>query len=126
MKFYLQYLVIDRQPQWDVPAISEFDECSPEDDEDCISYSPNNLCSRYNVDHNYYVMCRNILSKYATYSSKLSGLLHDIPKDIEQRFSLEKLAEECAKPPPSSSRIEIKDKLMKALTEVLKLNAASV
>jgi hypothetical protein len=117
--------VVERKPQWDVPVISEFDECGPTDDGDCISYSPTNLCTRYNVDHNYYVVCRNILSQYARWSSGgLAGLLHDIPADADTSKSIPHLVEQCARSAPGQSRFDVKDRLMTALLNLLKLHGS--
>ncbi|CAL8399685.1 unnamed protein product [Arctogadus glacialis] len=53
----------NRPENYDVWYESRFEEC---DKEACLSFSKEALCSRVTVDHNYYAVCQNLLSRYAT------------------------------------------------------------
>ena len=113
------FLITEKQKGWDTPVFSEFTECSP-GETDCTSYSPDDLCSHYTTDHNYYIICRNILSEYSGDPAHSQGLLHDIPHYVESKWQLKMLVRECAKPLLADGRLKVKDQFLKALEEIRK------
>lgn len=88
-------LPTDKPESFDVWYESRFEEC---DREACLSFSKDALCSRVTVDHNYYAVCQNLLSRYATWRGTRGGLLHDPPADVARDGQLEALLDECANP----------------------------
>ena len=109
----------EKQPGWDKPIYSQFDDCGHEGG-DCLSYAPDDLCNHYTVDHNYYAICRNLLSEYSREGWKAGGLLQGIPEDIEQKWQISKLVQECAQPPSKDGRLKSKETLFSALKEIRK------
>ena len=65
---------------WDELSEAEFFECE-DGVTDCLSFDVSLMCKHYMTDHNYYAVCRNMLSKYA--DDRVNGgyphLLHDMP-----------------------------------------------
>ena len=67
---------------WNDFEQSLFDECEAEKyTKNCLSFNTDSLCTHYHADHNYYALCRNLLSKYAddTVANRMDGLLHNMP-----------------------------------------------
>lgn len=115
-------IVVDRQElanrrpaKWLKLAESIYDECNS----NCLSFSVDELCTHLNADHNFYAVCRSLLSSYAYPGAKLHGLLHDIPKDIEAKWKLGHWLQECQKPTIKEGRLKAKSRLIKALEKIL-------
>ncbi|MEQ2168060.1 Divergent protein kinase domain 2A, partial [Goodea atripinnis] len=104
---------------YDVWYESRFEEC---DREACLSFSKEALCSRVTVDHNYYAVCQNLLSQYATWRGTTGGLLHNPPAHIAKDGQLEALLDECTKPKKHYGRFQAAKELREYLT---RLSAAS-
>ncbi|PWA18177.1 hypothetical protein CCH79_00004135 [Gambusia affinis] len=109
----------DKPENYDVWYESRFEEC---DREACLSFSKEALCSRVTVDHNYYAVCHNLLSQYATWRGTTGGLLHDPPAHIAKDGQLEALLDECTKPKKRYGRFQAAKELREYLT---RLSAAS-
>ncbi|XP_069753486.1 divergent protein kinase domain 2A-like isoform X1 [Narcine bancroftii] len=108
-------LIKQNKPQnWDIWYESKFDDCGREA---CLSFSKDALCSRVTVDHNYYAICQNLLSRYAIWRGTSGGLLHNPPVEIARTGRLEALLEECANPKKEYGRFqaarELRDYLAK-------------
>ncbi|MGH0146222.1 UNVERIFIED_CONTAM: hypothetical protein FKN15_007809 [Acipenser sinensis] len=103
----------DKPENWDVWYESRFEDC---DKEACLSFSKDILCSRVNVDHNYYAICQNLLSKHATWRGTTGGLLHDPPAEITNR--LEAMLDECANPKKRYGRYQAAKELREYLAQL--------
>lgn len=102
-----------RKPaDWNEPHEAMFSECG---DENCLSFSAEDLCTRYRSDHNYNAICRNLLSHYANEAGLVGGLLHDMPTEAEDFWDLGNALEECARPTQKQGRWKAKDKILAAL-----------
>lgn len=111
--FFFAFVAKPRK-NWDELYESQFDHC---DGKNCLSFSPDDLCSHVNSDHNYYAACRNILSEYANEPAMglMGGLLHNMPNYAKDDWDLENLLHECVHGPSPESRIKVKSKLIDAL-----------
>ncbi|GAA6084783.1 divergent protein kinase domain 2Ab [Tachysurus ichikawai] len=105
----------DKPENYDVWYQSRFEEC---DKEACLSFSKDALCSRVTVDHNYYAICQNLLSRYATWRGSTGGLLHDPPSNVGKDGHLDILLEECVKPKMPYGRFAAAKELRQYLTEL--------
>lgn len=94
---------------------SRFEEC---DREACLSFSKDSLCTRVTVDHNYYAVCQNLLSRYATWRGTTGGLLHDPPAHIAKDGQLESLLDECTRPKKRYGRFQAAKELREYLTQL--------
>lgn len=92
---------------------SKFEEC---DKEACLSFSKDALCTRVTADHNYYAICQNLLSRYATWRGSTGGLLHDPPPQVAGQ--LEALLDECANPKKRYGRFQAAKELREYLTQL--------
>ena len=101
----------DKKEGWDEPYYAEFDECE-ENRGTCLSVYSDLLCDKHISDFNYYVACRNLLSPLAHDRFRMGGLLHDVPGDIQNRYNIEGLLTECAKPTETGARLKVKDELL--------------
>uniref|UniRef100_H2V8S5 Divergent protein kinase domain 2Ab n=2 Tax=Takifugu rubripes TaxID=31033 RepID=H2V8S5_TAKRU len=109
-------LIKQNKPEnYDVWYESRFEEC---DREACLSFSKDSLCSRVTVDHNYYAVCQNLLSRYATWRGTTGGLLHDPPAHIAKDGQLEALLDECTKPKKRFGRFQAAKELREYLTQL--------
>lgn len=108
-------LPADKPENYDVWYESRFEEC---DREACLSFSKDSLCSRVTVDHNYYAVCQNLLSRYATWRGTTGGLLHDPPAHIAKDGQLEALLDECTKPKKRYGRFQAAKELREYLTQL--------
>ncbi|XP_052823217.1 divergent protein kinase domain 2A isoform X2 [Octopus bimaculoides] len=115
-------IVVDRlelaklkPPGWNQLAESVYDEC----DSDCISFSDKQLCLHLDADHNYYGVCRSLLSKYAYSGATTYGLLHHIPWNIEQKWFLGDLIKECMQPSIKGQRQIVTDQLIRSLQKII-------
>lgn len=108
----------DKTPGWDEPCYSVFDSCA-DAEQPCQLTVPDRLCSAHTADHNYYALCRNILSTYAMNNDSPISLLHNIPPDIEELYHIRQLADRCAHPEKPGQRAEVVEELVKVLTEVI-------
>ncbi|KAL0157422.1 hypothetical protein M9458_048668, partial [Cirrhinus mrigala] len=100
---------------YDIWYESKFEEC---DKEACLSFSKDMLCSRVTVDHNYYAICQNLLSRYAMWRGSSGGLLHDPPPHIAKDGQLEALLDECANPKKRYGRFQAAKELREYLTQL--------
>ena len=107
---------VDQNSEWDEPYYATYDECKEYGI--CLTVSTTYLCSRYTVDHNYYAICRNLLSSYASEILKPGGLLHDTPDKINERYGLDEMLRQCARPDKPEDRLKNKDKLLATLEEI--------
>ncbi|XP_053314569.1 divergent protein kinase domain 2A [Spea bombifrons] len=105
----------NKPENWDVWYESKFDDC---DKEACLSFSKEILCSRVTVDHNYYAICQNLLSRHATWRGTSGGLLHDPPAEIAKDGRLEALLDECANPKKRYGRFKAAKELREYLAQL--------
>ncbi|MBW03791.1 Deleted in autism protein 1, partial [Eschrichtius robustus] len=105
----------DKPENWDVWYESKFDDC---DKEACLSFSKEILCARATVDHNYYAVCQNLLSRHATWRGTSGGLLHDPPSEIAKDGRLEALLDECANPKKRYGRFQAAKELREYLAQL--------
>ncbi|XP_009323404.1 PREDICTED: deleted in autism protein 1 [Pygoscelis adeliae] len=109
-------LIRQNKPEnWDVWYESKFDDC---DKEACLSFSKEILCARVTVDHNYYAVCQNLLSRHATWRGTSGGLLHDPPAEIAKDGRLEALLDECANPKKRYGRFQAAKELREYLAQL--------
>ena len=121
--YSLSCMITEKPSRWDEPLVSRFDKCKGSDFGQCVSFSPKDLCTRVDADHNYYSICRNLLSRYGTDEGKPGGFLHDMPKTAKD-LELDILLDECAKPVMPNGRLEVKDKLLAVLRRLVHMNNA--
>ncbi|KAF3836596.1 hypothetical protein F7725_029154 [Dissostichus mawsoni] len=81
-------------------------------------FSKDSLCTRVTVDHNYYAVCQNLLSRYATWRGTTGGLLHDPPAHIAKDGQLESLLDECTRPKKRYGRFQAAKELREYLTQL--------
>ncbi|XP_035739544.1 divergent protein kinase domain 2A-like [Vespa mandarinia] len=63
----------------------------------CFSFSSIDICNHQLSDHNYYAICRILLSPKTSDTLIPGGFLHDIPNNILQQYpDLEYLIKQCA------------------------------
>ncbi|KAI4790205.1 hypothetical protein KUCAC02_034774, partial [Chaenocephalus aceratus] len=105
----------NKPENFDVWYESRFEEC---DREACLSFSKDSLCTRVTVDHNYYAVCQNLLSRYATWRGTTGGLLHDPPAHIAKDGQLESLLDECTRPKKRYGRFQAAKELREYLTQL--------
>ena len=86
----------------------------------CHSFSEKQMCSSVISDHNYYVICRNILTRHD--GIQADGLLAHVPEVVNNEWDLEYLLSECVMPRRQRGRIQIVHKLIEALTAVQNMN----
>lgn len=109
------FLFTDKPENWDVWYESKFDDC---DKEACLSFSKEILCARATVDHNYYAVCQNLLSRHAVWRGTSGGLLHDPPSEIAKDGRLEALLDECANPKKRYGRFQAAKELREYLAQL--------
>lgn len=64
---------------------------------DCFPFSSIDICNHRLSDHNYYAICRILLSPKTSDSLIPGGFLHDIPNDILKQYpDLDNLINQCA------------------------------
>ncbi|KAL7648160.1 UNVERIFIED_CONTAM: hypothetical protein RMT77_000062 [Armadillidium vulgare] len=86
----------------------------------CFSYDYEDLCNFFKADHNYFAICKGLLSSSPFTSSLPGGLLHSIPENILKKYpNLLKLIEECAQPESYSNRLEPAKILLKTLNTLI-------
>ncbi|XP_043476258.1 divergent protein kinase domain 2A [Leptopilina heterotoma] len=74
--------------------------------DDCLIFSPADICAHQVSDHNYYAICKHILARKMTERQISDGLLHDVPDSILSRYPiLLNLAKKCSNSDTLSSRI---------------------
>ncbi|XP_017328145.1 divergent protein kinase domain 2Aa [Ictalurus punctatus] len=109
-------LIKQNKPEnYDVWYESRYEEC---DKEACLSFSKDILCSRVTVDHNYYAICQNLLSRFAAWRGTTGGLLHDPPPDVARDGHLAALLDECARPQKRFGRFQAAKELREYLTQL--------
>ncbi|XP_045201226.2 divergent protein kinase domain 2A-like [Mercenaria mercenaria] len=110
---------------WEDVHESVYAECPGKTFKSCHSFSEVHLCSHVTSDHNYYAICRYILTPHHGSLKKdpaqADGLLHDIPKNIDEDWDLEYLLNECVSPKRQRGRIQVVHKIIEALDHIRKL-----
>ncbi|XP_032828038.1 divergent protein kinase domain 2A-like [Petromyzon marinus] len=66
--------------------------------EGCLSFSRDALCTRAHHDHNFYAVCRSLLSPRSLWRGRRGGLLHSAPRAVASTGRLVRLVERCADP----------------------------
>ncbi|XP_028833355.1 divergent protein kinase domain 2A-like isoform X2 [Denticeps clupeoides] len=109
-------LIRQNKPEgYDVWYESRVEDC---DKEACLSFSKDILCSRVTNDHNYYAVCQNLLSRFATWRGTTGGLLHDPPADVVRDGQLQALLDECTRPRRPYGRFQAARELRDLLTQL--------
>lgn len=108
----------DKNPGWDEACYSNFDSCA-DSEQSCSLTIPDCLCSAHMADHNYYAVCRNILSSFASHNGVSISLLHNIPSDVEELYHIRELADKCARPNKPRQRQGVVEELVKVLKEFI-------
>lgn len=108
----LKKLQKEKPPNWNVFHTNWGEGCK-----NCFSFSEEELCSRLLTDHNYYAICKGILTPGSYYSSR--GLLHDIPPDIDKSTNLSYLLSQCSMPKIEGGRFEVVPKLLQTMQSLL-------
>ena len=99
-----------KAPGWNIDHHSVAFGCE-EDQEDCFSYSVEDLCSHVVSDHNYYGACQGIFNDLKVTEA--------MPKDARQKFPmLERLLKECSWPSHPGGRIEAARELIEILKQI--------
>lgn len=107
--------------EWDKPCYSRFDDCANQCR--CSLTIPDKLCTSFYADHNYYAICRNILSSYACHPLEFKQkFLHDIPFYINKVYDIHALLDECAKPTSPDRRGIIVKEILKSFETILTNN----
>ncbi len=117
--FVFSLIHSDKPENYDVWYESHYEEC---DKEACLSFSKDILCSRVTVDHNYYAICQNLLSRFATWRGTTGGLLHDPPADVVKDGRLTALLDECTQPQKLYGRFQAAKELREFLTQLTQLS----
>ncbi|KAH8038718.1 hypothetical protein HPB51_002862 [Rhipicephalus microplus] len=87
---------------------------------DCLSFNAEDLCSHSASDHNFYAVCSGMLAPRAFYSS-YGGLMHDIPKSVDEQYGLSALLAMCDQPRNSKENRFVASRLLRrALDRVLR------
>ncbi|XP_015509861.1 divergent protein kinase domain 2A isoform X2 [Neodiprion lecontei] len=95
--------------------------------QNCLAFSPVDICSHHFSDHNYYAVCQHLLSRTTSSNAIPGGLLHDIPNDILQQYpNLPTLIEQCAIPSAAHTRIVVGDLLREVLNEIVLENTRQI
>ncbi|XP_052354631.1 divergent protein kinase domain 2A [Oncorhynchus keta] len=116
-------LIKQNKPEnYDVWYESRLEDC---DKEACLSFSKESLCNRVTVDHNYYAVCQNLLSRYATWRGTTGGLLHDPPAHVAKDGQLEALLDECTNPKKRYGRFTAAKDLRDYLTQLVSSSSSS-
>lgn len=109
-------------PSWDDVHESIYTECPGKSFKSCHSFSEVQLCSHVTSDHNYYAICRYILTRHHDNSRKSqgqeNGLLHDIPDAVNEDWDLDYLLNECVSPKRQRGRLQVVHKLIEALESI--------
>ncbi|XP_023227213.1 deleted in autism protein 1 homolog [Centruroides sculpturatus] len=108
----LKKLQQDKPPNWNVFHTNWGEGCK-----DCLSFSEEDLCSRLVSDHNYYAICKGILTPDSYYSPR--GFLHDIPPDVDRTTNLSYLLSQCSMPEVEGGRFEVVPKLLQTMQSLL-------
>ncbi|KAG7208658.1 hypothetical protein KM043_014862 [Ampulex compressa] len=86
----------------------------------CLAYSAEDICNHKINDHNYYAICRLLLSLETTEASMPGGLLHEIPPYIlEQHSNITYLIQQCVVPEALNDRIIAGQQLKKIIDTIL-------
>lgn len=112
----------DKPESYDAWYESRYEEC---DKEACLSFSKDILCSRVTVDHNYYAVCQNLLSRFAAWRGTTGGLLHDPPPDVARDGQLTALLDECTRPQKRFGRFQAAKELREYLAQLAGQQAAA-
>ncbi|KAL4220702.1 Chromosome X 36 [Mactra antiquata] len=104
---------------WNDLHESTYAECQGQSFKNCHSFSEVQLCSHVISDHNFYAICRYILSPHSDVTGQSQGhsfgLLHDIPEVAITDWDLEYLLNECVMPTRQRGRDQVVHKLIEAL-----------
>lgn len=80
-----------------------------------MAYSVDELCTQKFADHNYYAVCQGLLSARPWTNEIVGGLLHSLPVEVDARYNITLLVNECSKPSTHLGRFTSFYQLQKAL-----------
>lgn len=106
-----------------ISLVVTFQDCPPDQQPCLVSVHRTQHCrSHASSDHNYYAVCRSILSSHALIHGRdgPAGLLHDVPADVNELYDLTELVEQCAQPSKLRDRARTVIRLFKALTDIVR------
>ncbi|XP_017785436.1 PREDICTED: deleted in autism protein 1 homolog [Nicrophorus vespilloides] len=87
---------------------------------DGFAYSEEEVCSSSISDHNYYAICKLLISKKAEWPMMNGGLLHSIPQEIATAHpELETMIQLCVEPVQNFTRFEVADDLIDLFQDIL-------
>lgn len=114
----------NRPVGWDEPIYSQFQNCSADCSRRCSLAVPDGLCRARTADHNYYAVCRHLLSSYACQANGYQrSFLHDIPSYVEEDFyPIRELLNECARPSMLGSREILVYQLIDAFQLIIQMS----
>ncbi|XP_051171060.1 divergent protein kinase domain 2A isoform X1 [Leptopilina boulardi] len=94
--------------------------------EDCLIFSPSDICAHEVSDHNYYTICKHILARKTTENQISEGFLHDVPDNILSQYPVFiNLVNKCSKSDTLSNRITTGIKLNILLKDIIKMYTLS-
>ncbi|XP_052783048.1 divergent protein kinase domain 2A-like [Mya arenaria] len=108
---------------WNGMHESQFNECRNQTFRECNKDTEPQLCRHANSDHNYYVICRQLLSQDAYDGSEkrrsfVNGLLHDMPDTARNDWELDYLLSESVMPTRQRGRMQVVHKMIEALSNL--------
>lgn len=107
----------ERSPQWNKLHVNTEDLSCPE----CLVFSSVEICNHKISDHNYYAVCKILLSQNTNNSILPGGILHDIPANILKQYSnIQYLIDQCVSPDESFTRITAGMQLKQLLDMIIK------
>ncbi|XP_015108541.1 divergent protein kinase domain 2A [Diachasma alloeum] len=113
----LEHIIVVQKNSFSNDKIHDFRELHETEEtfacKNCFAFSPLDICSHRLSDHNYYAVCKHILSPESSTATISGGFLHDVPKDISSRYpDLKIMLAECSVPSARQTRIETAAKLI--------------
>ncbi|XP_066597859.1 divergent protein kinase domain 2A [Prorops nasuta] len=107
----------NKSGKWETLHMTSMDEVGCKN---CFAFSPEDICSHYLSDHNYYAICQLLLSHHSI--DLPGGFLHNLPHEVKQKYpEIEYLMNQCAHPQKLQNRIDSGYKLKETLDKVLKV-----
>ncbi|KAK1138141.1 hypothetical protein K0M31_002624 [Melipona bicolor] len=106
----------ERLTTWNQLQVNTEDFSCPE----CLAFSTTDICNHKVSDHNYYAICKILLTLNINNSILPGGLLHDMPADISESYpDIRHLIQQCAHPQTPFNRIDAGIELKKLLDIVV-------
>ncbi|XP_008478183.1 deleted in autism protein 1 [Diaphorina citri] len=113
-------IVVDRHPSstdlpqsWFLPHHSYHQSC-----DNCFAYSADEVCAHRISDHNFYAVCKEVLSNTTTLGHQ--WLLHSPPPSLHGETSLlSSLIESCVDPPPGVLRKNVAAQIIQTIDQAL-------